>query len=146
MVYTTISKLNRSWYLSAVFQSNVGCHNARLPDVGIAYVIKLVELYLANGLEMAGHSTVTLRWDSAESLLIPIEVLKYIFMCNLTKYLYNRGQPYHCIRKWSWKESSIIFTLGEWVQSGKESWKLNGGTVSGQNVVSLGIAHPTWVG
>ena len=38
MYFTSISKLHSSWYMSAVFQSNVDCLNTVLPDLGIVHL------------------------------------------------------------------------------------------------------------
>ena len=33
----------------------------------------------------------------------------YVFVCSLEQYLYCRGQPYDCTRKWSWKKENKMF-------------------------------------
>ena len=44
-------------------------------------LFKLEQLYLEDGLEMEGHSAITLREDSAPSILTHIMVLKYMSLC-----------------------------------------------------------------
>ena len=67
---------------------------------------KVGEIYLVDGVEMPGHSGITLE-ETAQSLLIYIIVSKYMFfVCNLTNYLYYRGQLYECIRKWFLKQEN----------------------------------------
>ena len=51
----------------------------------------MVELCLEDGIEMAGHSTVTLGRDSTETSLIHFMVLKSMSVFSIRNYLYNCG-------------------------------------------------------
>ena len=54
-------------------------------------LFKLVELYFGDGLEMAGHSAITLGILYTITACSYHGLEMYVFVCNVKKYLYYRG-------------------------------------------------------